>query len=191
MKSCFSSCNLYGTEKILHPALVLTLIIVLTAALSYTSYVGLKLFKKCDLSDITPEWLESFSVETYRPMQGLLAAEDFAFLSAQPGFDLSLHRKLRRERLHIFRQYLNCLVTDFNKLHAVARLVLAESESDNSELVGRLIRLKLTFGVYVLQVELSYLLYMCGLQTIRVQALLRNLELMNLQLIEISGPQAA
>jgi len=59
------------------------------------------------MEEITPEWLENFSTSVYHPMEGLLADEDFRFLSRQPGFDLSLYRKLRRERLRIFRQYLN------------------------------------------------------------------------------------
>ena len=85
-----------------------------------------KLYRRCKVTEITPEWLANFSAASYYPMQGLLAREDFAFLSRQPGFDLSLI-KFRRERLRIFRQYLNRLVLDFNRLHTTALIVLAHS----------------------------------------------------------------
>ena len=143
------------------------------------------------MEEITPQWLESFSVEAYYPMQGLLADEDFTFLSRQPGFDESLYRKLRRERLHIFRQYLLRLVVDFNRLHTVARFILARSNQDQSEVVTRLMVLKLRFSVAALQAECSYMLCCLGFRFLAARKAIALLEDMSMQLAAVSQAQTA
>jgi hypothetical protein len=150
-----------------------------------------RLFKTTSLDDVTPEWLESFSVDRYRPMAGLLSNEDFAFLSRQPGFDPSLYKKLRRERLSIFNQYLQRLILDFNKLHVTARFLVARSSVDQSELAAKLIRLQWAFRVEVLRVQLRFLLCRIGVGAVEVQAVIVRLEQMSDQLSALSLPQAA
>jgi hypothetical protein len=150
-----------------------------------------KLYKTCRLEEITPEWLEGFSVAAYHPMEGLLADEDFKFLSRQPGFDLSLYRKLRRERLRIFRQYLTRLISDFNRLHLVTRALIAQSPEDRSELVSKLIRLKIRFSIALIQAEASYVLCRLGLSSLAVRALILHLEEMHAQLSAVSAAQTA
>lgn len=150
-----------------------------------------RLFKTTSLDDVTPEWLESFSVDRYRPMAGLLSNEDFAFLSRQPGFDPSLYKKLRRERLSIFNQYLRRLILDFNKLHVTARFLVARSSIDQSELAAKLIRLQWAFRVEVLKVQLRFLLCRIGVGAVQVQAVIVRLEQMSDQLSALSLPQAA
>jgi hypothetical protein len=144
------------------------------------------LCRKAALQEITQEWLETFSVAAYYPMQGLLADEDFAFLSRQPGFDVSLYRKLRRERLYIFRQYLIRLIVDFNRLHASARFILSRSNEDRSDAVTRLMRLKLQFSIAVFQAECSYLLCHLGFRFLAVRRLISSLENMSLELSALS-----
>lgn len=124
-------------------------------------------------------------------MEGLLADEDFTFLSRQPGFDLSLYRKLRRERLRIFRQYLTRMISDFNRLHLVTRTLIAQSPDDRSELFGKLIRLKLRFSVALIRAEASYLLCRFGLSSLPVRGLILHLEEMHAQLSAVSGAQTA
>lgn len=143
------------------------------------------------VEDITPEWLESFSVATYYPMQGLLSDEDFTFLSRQPGFDISLYKKLRRERLHIFHQYLVRLILDFNRLHAVARLILSHSTQDRSDAVAQLMSLKFRFSVAVFQAECSYFLCQLGFRFLATRKLIAALEDMSLQLSALSQAQTA
>jgi hypothetical protein len=143
------------------------------------------------VEEITPEWLDRFSVEAYYPMQGLLCDEDFVFLSRQPGFDISLYRKLRRERLYIFRQYLIRLIIDFNRLHAFARLILSRSGQDRSDTVARLMRLKLDFSVAVFQAECSYMLCRLGFRFLAARRLISALENMSLELAALSQTHAA
>ena len=148
------------------------------------------LCRRTAVEEITGEWLEGFSVSAYYPMQGLLSDEDFTFLSRQPGFDESLYRKLRRERLHIFRQYLIRLILDFNRLHAVARMILARSNQDRSDAVAKLMRLKVQFSLAVLQAECSYLLCCIGFHFLAARRLIAVLEHMSLELAALSEAQA-
>jgi len=150
-----------------------------------------RLYRRCRIEEITPEWLESFSPSTYYPMQGLLADEDFQFLLRQPGFDLSLYRKLRRERLNIFRQYLNRLILDFNRLHQAARVLLAHGRDDRSDLVTQLVWLKIRFSAAVLQAEFSFLLCRIGFRSLAVRTVILHLEEMSSHLSSIAAAQAA
>jgi hypothetical protein len=166
-------------------------LVLLALAAAFAVPVLGKLYRTCRIEEITPEWLENFSTSAYRPMEGLLADEDFAFLSRQPGFDLSLYRKLRRERLRIFRQYLTRLVSDFNRLHLVTRAIIAQSPDDRSELIGKLIRLKMRFSVALIRAEASYVLCRLGLSSLAVRALILHLEEMHAQLSAVSAAQTA
>jgi hypothetical protein len=58
------------------------------------------------IEEVTPESIDNFSTSAYQPIEGLLARDDFASLSRQPGFSRSQYRNLRRERLRSFRQSL-------------------------------------------------------------------------------------
>ncbi len=175
----------------MHAALVLTPIVLAGLSLALLLPVIFKLCRKCAIEEITPEWLESFSPSSYYPMQGLLAEEDFKFLCRQPGFDLSLCRKLKRDRLRIFRQYLNRLIVDFNRLHLAARAILANSSEDCSDLVTQLIWLKVRFSITVLRVEISYFLCLMGVRYVSATALILRIEEMSSQLSSIAAAQMA
>lgn len=172
-------------------AFYIALSIVLGLGLSATVPVLRRLYRKPLLDEITPEWLESFSLDRYRSMSSLLSNDDFAFLSRQPGFDLSLYRKLRRERLAIFRQYLDRLIIDFNRLHVTARALVASSPQDSSEIATKLIAVQFQFCKAVLRTELSYRLCRLGLCTVNVQLLLEPLQALSEQLTELAVPDFA
>lgn len=148
------------------------------------------LYRRSSRDEITPEWLAGFSPSVYRPMQRLFCEEDFAFLSRQPGFDLSLYKKFRRERLRIFRQYMNRLIADYNRLHAAARMLLAATSEDHSEMMAHLIRLRVNFSITVFRAEADYLLCCAGYRTIAVRALILRLEELSAQVSAISASQA-
>lgn len=135
-----------------------------------------RLFRKCTAEEITADWLANFDPASYRPMHGLLSSEDFQFLVRQPGFDLSLYRKLRRERMLIYRQYLRRLISDFNRLHTYLRLVIAQSQEDRSALVMKLATLKLRFTFSVVQAEMSYYLCLVGVGTLATRSVVSQLE---------------
>jgi len=172
---------------------VLLLIPLAVAGLSLALVVPIvcKLYRRCSADEITSEWLENFSPAVYHPMQGLLSEEDFRFLSGQPGFDLSLYKKLRRERLHIFRQYLSRLILDFNRLHTAAQILLAHGKQDRSDLVTRLIWLKVKFSLAVVHAEFSYALCLVGFRSLAARSMILRLEEMSAQLGSISSTQFA
>lgn len=172
------------------PVLVLTPVFLFVLSLAFVIRVLIRLHSKCRTDEITSEWFASFSSLRYHPMQALLDREDFAFLSRQPGFDFALYKKLRRDRLRIFREYLNRLIADYNRLHARARLLLADGE-EHSEMLGQLVKLKLRFSVAVFRAEGNYLLCCAGFRTLAVRALILRLEEMSAQVAVISDMQTA
>lgn len=171
--------------------LVITLLSLTVVSSAVILPVIVKLCRTCRVEDISPEWIEAFSASCYYPMQRLLSSEDFEFLSRQPGFEGSLKRKLRRDRLQIFRKYLDRMILDFNRLHALARFVLSQSPEDCSELVSRLLWLRVRFAVTVFRVEFGYRLYSWGLPSISVGTLISCLEGMAVQLASIGAMQRA
>ena len=172
-------------------SLYIALTIVLGLGLGATVPVLRRLYRKPLPDEITPEWLESFSLDRYRSMSSLLGDDDFAFLSRQPGFDLSLYKKLRRERLAIFRQYLDRLVIDFNRLHVTARALVARNSEDSSGVATKLIRLQFDFSKAVFRTELSYRLCRLGLCTVDVQLLLEPLKALSEELTVLAVPDFA
>lgn len=173
------------------PVLVLITTFVLAVCFALILSVLLRLRRLSNNEEFSVDWLKSFSVERYRPMQGLLDEEDFSFLSRQPGFDLALYKKLRRERLRIFRQYLNRLIADFHRLHAGARAMLATTPGEHSEVLLRLVRLNFHFTLAVFRAEGNYLLCCVGFRTLAVRALIGRLEEMTAQASVIMALQAA
>ncbi len=135
-----------------------------------------RLLKSSQPSELTNEWFDNFNVSTYGPMQGLLAQDDFEFLSRQPGFDPSLFRKLRQDRLRIFRAYLNRLIADYNRLHKLANFVVSQSQEDQSDLFARLMSMRFNFWLATLKVEFSYLLCRFGSTSISIDGILQQME---------------
>jgi hypothetical protein len=160
-------------------AYVLTPVLLFLAVLLFLLPVLARLLRQCHLSDVTPEWLDSFSPRVYQPMEFLLAEEDFEFLVRQPGFEASLCKKLRRERIWIFRQYLNRLIADFNRLHVYARGLITQSQVDQSNLLARLVWLRMRFSITVLRVEASLLLSYFGFRPRVVSQAIARLDEMN------------
>ncbi len=54
---------------------------------------------------VSTEWLSRFSVAKYRPMERLFSDADYRFLERQRGFNPGIARRLRRERMRVFRGY--------------------------------------------------------------------------------------
>lgn len=171
-------------------ALALSALCAVCLVLVFVARILRRLYKNSSVEELTPEWVENFSVAYYEPMIGLLSDEDFKFLARQPGFDFTLRRKFRRERLAIFRGYLYKLISDFNRLHLAIRLIVSRSREDHSHLVGQLMWLKLRFSISVMRVELSYILCWLGIATLHVSNLVSYLEQMNDQLRAVSALQA-
>jgi len=156
--------------------LALAPVLILFPVLAFLVPVLIRLLRPSRPSELTVEWFENFDVSTYRPMRGLLHEEDFQFLSRQPGFDPSLYRKLRRDRLRIFREYLNRLVVDYNRLHTLASFVVSQSKEDQSTLFAQLLSLRFHFWASTMQIEFNYLLCRLGATSVSIGNILGQIE---------------
>ena len=121
------------------------------------------------------EWLETFSMEVYAPMERLLDRSDFEFLAAQPGYRPEVGRDLLRERQEIFKQYLGMLVTDFNRLLGIAKFMAVFSVEDRSEFAKALWRQQAVFYFAVGAVRLRLAFYPRGWTALDVPRLVHAL----------------
>jgi hypothetical protein len=158
------------------PTLSIAILICVGFGVSLVVPTVWRLLKPSRIEDISSDWLETFTVRAYDPMDRLLSDEDFRFLYCQPGFDLALYRKLRRDRLQIFREYLHRMISDFNRLHLIARVLVARAPEDQSHLVIRLIVLKARFSVEVLRAQAGCWLCWFSIRTIGVRTLISQME---------------
>ena len=131
---------------------------------------------------VDPDWLGSFSVATYRPMERLLSEDDIRFLKSQPGYEPNMEKALRSDRRKIFRAYLRSLGRDFNRLHLALRLVVLHSPEDRPDLATALIKQKLLFFAGLVAIHARLQLYGLGIGTVDVRDLLASLDTMRSEL---------
>ncbi len=70
-------------------ALAYTPVLILVPLLAFLLPVLFRLMRPSQPTELTIDWFENFQVSSYNPMRGLLAQEDFQFLSSQPGSEPS------------------------------------------------------------------------------------------------------
>src|SRR6202043_1119799 len=99
------------------------------------------------------EWLDNFSATSYRPMERLLDPRDRVFLASQPGFEPSIARRLRRQRLGIFQSYLSGMSRDFHRLLRMAPFITVYAAQDSSAFEAELWRLRWSFYRSVIAIE--------------------------------------
>ncbi len=131
---------------------------------------------------VSVDWINDLSIARYRPMERLLAEDDFRFLASQPGVDKRMLRRLRSERRKVFREYLACLSRDFSLVGAALRLMMMCSAQDRPDLAGILYKQQALFAVGMLAIQGRLLLHACGLGTVDVRGLVRSMEFMRLEL---------
>ena len=124
----------------------------------------------------TAEWISELSVERYRPMLRLLDDSDLEFLWRQPGFDRRMARRLRRQRCHIFRSYLNSLADDFRKMCGTLRILMVNSAIDRPDLGAALTRRQTEFRLCMLRARWRLLLYRWGSGCVDIDSLMKLFE---------------
>jgi hypothetical protein len=144
-------------------------------------FVGLTIMRRraglrADAADW--DWVGEFSVEKYRPMHRLLCEEDHAFLRTQPGYQSSLSRTLRRNRLRVFRSYLRSLRRDFTRLYWAAKASVLYSPTDESQALQAIVRQRAIFYLALCRLEMRLALYSLGIGTVDLQPVLGALEAM-------------
>ena len=143
----------------MHLQLMLSIALVLT--LLAASFAGLfwRLASRFDAGQCTAEWLDSFSLESYAPMDRLLGEDDVKFLALQPGYRPEIAKRLMAERREIFGAYLGNLVKDFNQLIGIGKHMVVYSTQDRQEFARRLFRQQVRFYAGVCSVRLQLALY--------------------------------
>jgi hypothetical protein len=141
-----------------------------------------------DQTTCSLEWLDSFSLENYAPMQRLLDTGDVEFLSSQPGYRPEIGKRLMAERRKVFRGYLRLLILDFNQLIGLGKLMVVYAAEDHAELARALWRSQISFYCAVFAVQCKLALHPLGWSGVDVNKLVRALETMRDQ-IQIMAAQ--
>jgi hypothetical protein len=137
------------------------------------------------------DWLNSFSPESYAPMQRLLDGSDVAFLESQPGYRPEIGKRLISERRKIFRGYLRLLIQDFNQLMNLGKLMVVYAAEDRAELAKALWRQQMAFYFTVSAVECKLALSPLGWPTVDVHQLVNALESMRDQVQLLAARRVA
>ena len=121
---------------------------------------------------VTANWIEELSLDRYRPMLRILAADDFGVLRSQPGYTPEMLAKLRSQRCRIFREYLRALREDFARVCLALKLLMVQAGNDRPDLASTLLRKQLQFAFGVAAVEVRLALYSWGIGSVEVAGLL-------------------
>ena len=149
-----------------------------------------KLTSSMRIRGVDPEWLKSFTVHSYRPMERLLDEDDITFLKEQPGYEPGMERQLRADRHRVFRMYLKNLGRDFNRLHYALRLTVLHAPQDSPDLARTLVKQKLIFVCSLAAVYIRLELYRFGFSRVDVKGLVATLETMQQELQAMMSPAA-
>lgn len=131
------------------------------------------------------DWLDDFSAAAYRPMGRLLDNHDSVFLASQPGFQPSIARRLRRQRIGIFHSYLREMIRDFHRLLQMARFMTVYATQDAADFEAALWRIRWSFYRSVIAIEASVALNILGLGAVDARRVLRSLERMQLYTLSL------
>ncbi|HZT36810.1 MAG TPA: hypothetical protein VFA28_02845 [Bryobacteraceae bacterium] len=135
-----------------------------------------RLAKQSRVGPIQPEFIDSFSISRYRPMERLLSEADYRFLASQPGYHPSVSRKLRVRRRKVFRAYLAAISRDFERLYATGKQVAVYSEHDRADFIALLVRQKVLFELALMLAYARLALSSAGIGTVNVRGLLEALD---------------
>jgi hypothetical protein len=144
----------------------------------------------------SPAWLDGdasadFSLDRYQPMAGLLADDDLVFLQAQPGYRAAMGARWKRERRRLFRLYLQELKSDFRRLHAQAREIVAQSGAESAALVEVLMKQQMMFLRATMALECRLALQVMGIGKVDVAPFMQLIEAMRVDLAQRTTPLTA
>lgn len=165
------------------------MLLIIIIGLLLACFAGLfwRLASRFDAQQCTPEWLDSFSVESYAPMERLLEKSDLAFLASQPGYRPEIGERLMAERRKIFRAYLRLLVGDFNQLIGIGKLMVVYSNQDRQEFARSLGLQQVKFYARVCALQLQLALYPLGWTSVDARGLLAAMGAMRIQVQQLAS----
>ena len=131
---------------------------------------------------VTAGWIDELSVDRYRPMMRLLDGDDLEIIQAQPGCTPQKLSQVRQQRCHIFRGYLQCLSTDFQRVCMATKILLLQSQHDRPDLASALLRAQVLFTLGMAAVQLRLVLYSWGFCRVDVTDLVKIFDGMRVEL---------
>jgi hypothetical protein len=167
---------------------ILPIALVLALLVGCFSVLFWRLASRFDARHCTAEWLDSFSLESYAPMERLLDQRDLDFLASQAGYHREIGKRLMAERRKIFATYLGHLVRDFNQLVGIGKLMIVYSSQDQQEFARRLWRQQVRFYAGVLAVRAQLALNSLGWGVADAHPLVAALTAMRDQIHILSSP---
>lgn len=146
----------------MHLGLILPMALVLFLLAACFGGLFWRLASRFDAQNCKADWLDSFSLESYAPMERLLDKSDLKFLAAQAGYRPQIAKNLMAARRRIFAAYLGRLIQDFNQLVGIGKLMIVYSAQDQQEFARHLWRKQVRFYAAVCSVRLQLALYPLG-----------------------------
>ena len=120
-----------------------------------------KLSPSVERAALPADWEKLYVGSRYKPMERLLDRDDYRLLAAQPG-NGRLVRRLRANRIAIFRGYARCLSRDFSRVSCALRMLMVHAQMDRSSLTGLLLKQELQFRVNMMSLEVRLALHGLG-----------------------------
>jgi hypothetical protein len=126
----------------------------------------------------SPRTQEPFSRERYRAMERLLDEADGKFISSHPGCTRQIEKQFRKQRIRIFRAYLQLLSTDFHRVCKALKYYMAACRVDRSDLAALVIKEQFRFAVSLACVEFKLTVYATGWSGMDASRLMRSVDAM-------------
>ena len=132
-----------------------------------------------------------FSLTRLSPMARLLGDEDLDFLRQFEQCRPRIVDRWDRDRRRIFRLYLREAASDFRRMHARARTLVAHAPEQQADLVGLLMRQQLTFWRALIGIELRLTFSGLGFGKVDGSRIANLLEAMQLEVNRSIAPASA
>ena len=162
--------------------------VLILTAMAILALIGATIFLIRKLSDsnhslpVTAEWISDLNTEQYKPMMRLLDSADIEFLRSQPGYTREMETKLRQQRCQVFRGYLRCLNSDFQRVCTALKLLMAQSQQDRPDLAGILMHQQLLFASGMFAIQFRLILFRYGIGQVDVTSMVRIFDSMRVEL---------
>lgn len=108
------------------------------------------------------DWDTIFSPARYKPMERLLDPTDYHFLESQPAFNRKMARRVRSNRVNMFRGYARCLARDYSRVSAAVRILMVHAPVDRSALTSLLLKQRLEFSLNMATLEGRLIMHSLG-----------------------------
>ena len=170
---------------------MILLAIALVVLLAVFALLFARLASRSDAQQSKADWLDTFSLKRYAPMERLLDKADLAFLESQPGYRPEIGKRLMAERRGILRAYLRQLVRDFNQLIGIGKLAVVYSKEDQQEFARYLWRQQFRFYTQFCVLQIQLTLYPFGWPRVDARGMLASLGAMQTRIGQLASGAAA